>query len=100
MLGIRKVALMIAPLFVAVAMVCSTGPQKAGSTIPKGKNIEAGEALVRQLLFLMDRDKNGKISKQEYMSFMEAEFDRLDTNHDGELEPKELEQTHLRWAGK
>jgi len=35
----------------------------------------------------MDTDKNGKISKQEWMKFMEAEFDRLDKNKTGELSP-------------
>ena len=38
----------------------------------------------------MDRDKNGKVSRQEFMKFMSAEFDRLDVNKDGELDVKEL----------
>jgi hypothetical protein len=38
----------------------------------------------------MDTDKNGKISKQEWMKFMEAEFDRLDTKKKGEIDPKEI----------
>lgn len=29
---------------------------------------------VKQLLLLMDTDKNGKIAKQEFMSFMNVEF--------------------------
>jgi len=45
---------------------------------------------VQELLALMDTDKNGKISKQEWMKFMEAEFDRLDTKKKGEIDPKEL----------
>jgi hypothetical protein len=44
----------------------------------------------------MDTSNNGKISKQEYMKFMEAEFDRLDKNKNGELDPKELTQSKLR----
>ncbi|MGP8252431.1 MAG: hypothetical protein ACLQHF_10375 [Terracidiphilus sp.] len=44
----------------------------------------------RQLILLMDTDKNGKISKQEWMNFMSAEFDRLDVDHNGELDPHEL----------
>jgi Ca2+-binding EF-hand superfamily protein len=50
---------------------------------------------VKQLLLLMDTDKNGKISKQEWMKFMAAEFDRLDTDKSGELDPKELMQSRL-----
>jgi Ca2+-binding EF-hand superfamily protein len=38
----------------------------------------------------MDTDKNGKISKAEFIKFMEAEFDRLDKDKSGELDAKEL----------
>jgi Ca2+-binding EF-hand superfamily protein len=31
----------------------------------------------------MDTDKNGKISKQEFTKFMEAEFERLDKDKSG-----------------
>jgi len=48
---------------------------------------------VKELLLLMDTDKNGKISKQEWMRFMEAEFDTLDTDKKGELDQKELLQS-------
>ena len=40
----------------------------------------------------MDTDKNGKVSKQEFMSFMEAEFNLADADKSGELDPKELQQ--------
>jgi EF hand len=33
---------------------------------------------VKELLLLMDTDKNGKITKEEWMEFMSAEFDGLD----------------------
>jgi hypothetical protein len=45
---------------------------------------------------LMDTDKNGKISKQEWMKFMEAEFDRLDKDKSGDLDVKDLGQSKLR----
>jgi Ca2+-binding EF-hand superfamily protein len=44
----------------------------------------------------MDTDKNGKISRQEYMSFMSAEFDRLDKDKSGELDVRELAQSQFR----
>lgn len=50
---------------------------------------------VRQLLLLMDTDKNGKISKQEWMAFMEAEFNQLDKDGKGELDPKQLSQSRV-----
>jgi Ca2+-binding EF-hand superfamily protein len=66
-------------------------------TYPKRPDkLVLGEEEVRQLLLLMDTDKNGKISKQEWMKFMEAEFDRLDTDKSGELDVKEIAQSRLR----
>ena len=47
-------------------------------------------------MLLIDTDKSGKISKQEWMKFMEAEFDRLDKDKKGQLDAKELEQSKLR----
>jgi len=58
--------------------------------------IEAGEKEARKLLLLMDRDQNGKVSKQEFLSFMEAEFERLDVNKDGQLDVKELTRSQVR----
>ena len=55
-----------------------------------------GEPEVKQLLLLMDTDKSGKISKEEWMKFMESEFDRLDKDKKGQLDIKELEQSKLR----
>ena len=46
-------------------------------------------------MLLMDTDKNGKISKQEWMKFMEAEFDRLDKDKSGALSPQELLQSRV-----
>jgi hypothetical protein len=66
-------------------------------SVPKPQDkLALGENEVKQLLLLMDTSQNGKISKQEYMNFMEAEFDRLDKNKNGELDPKELTQSKLR----
>lgn len=43
---------------------------------------EATDA-AKQLLLALDTKKTGKVSKEEWMKFMEAEFDRLDTDHLG-----------------
>jgi len=48
------------------------------------------------LLLLIDTDDNGKISKQEWMKFMEAEFDRLDSDKKGQLDVKELMRSKFR----
>jgi Ca2+-binding EF-hand superfamily protein len=51
---------------------------------------------VTRLLLLMDTDKDGKVSKQEFIKFMEAEFDRLDKNKTGDLDVGQLKQSKLR----
>jgi Ca2+-binding EF-hand superfamily protein len=50
---------------------------------------------VKELLLMLDTNKNGRISKQEWMNFMEAEFNKLDKDGDGELDPKELLQSKV-----
>jgi Ca2+-binding EF-hand superfamily protein len=67
------------------------------AAVPKPQDkLALGEDEVKQLLLLMDTNQNGKISKQEWMKFMEAEFDRLDKDKTGELNVKELTQSKLR----
>ena len=61
----------------------------------KEKNVVSGETEAKRLLLLMDRDQNGKVSRQEFMDFMAAEFDLLDKNKDGALDVRELTQTRL-----
>ena len=62
---------------------------------PDSKPVAAGEYEAKKLLVLMDADKSGTVSKKEFMDFMSAEFDRMDVNHDGLLDVKELEQSQL-----
>jgi len=45
---------------------------------------------VRQLVVLMDKDKNGSVSKEEFLDFMSQTFDRADVNHDMQLSPAEV----------
>lgn len=88
------VVLLIAILVVCGAMLPAMA-QRASVPKPEDK-IALGEDEVKQLLLLMDTDKNGKISKKEWMTFMAAEFDRLDKNKDGELDQNELRQSQVR----
>ena len=77
----------------AVAQKSAT-PKPQATSNPQDK-LALGEAEVKQLLLLMDTDKNGKISKEEWMKFMEAEFDRLDKDKSGDLDVKDLTQSKL-----
>jgi Ca2+-binding EF-hand superfamily protein len=76
-------------------MLGAAGAQKAATPKPQDK-LALGEAEVMQVLLLIDTDENGKISKQEWMKFREAEFDRLDKDKKGQWDVKELTQSKLR----
>jgi Ca2+-binding EF-hand superfamily protein len=85
----------LAGLFVLGPFVRTAFAQR--SSTPKQENNQAlGEQDVKQLLLLMDTDKNGKISRQEYLKFIQTEFDRMDRNKNGELDAKELMQSKLQ----
>jgi hypothetical protein len=61
------------------------------------EKLAMGEGHAKQLLLLIGTDINGKImnhkiTKQEWLTFMGAEFDRLDLNKNGEIDLAELEQ--------
>jgi hypothetical protein len=76
--------------------------QKASVPKPQDK-LALGEDDVKKLLLIMEPDKKGKISKEEYMKFMEAEFARLDKDKNGELDVKKLTQSNVtasRLVGK
>ncbi len=92
----------IIPSVAAAALalaIAGVSAQKVDKAVPKQqRTLALGEAEVKQLVLLMDTDKNGKISKQEFMNFMGAEFDRLDKDKSGELDQKELAQSLIRPA--
>jgi hypothetical protein len=83
----------ITVLFAALTLL-GNAAQKA--SVPKTPDkLTMGEDDVKHLLALMEADKNGKVSRQEYMKFMAAEFDRLDKSKTGELDVKVLTQSNL-----
>ena len=94
---------------VAIALIVAMGgvlgnatAQKASVPKPQDK-LALGEDEVKKLLVIMEPDKKGKISRQEYMKFMEAEFKRLDMDKNGELDVKKLTQSNVsasRFVGK
>jgi uncharacterized protein YneF (UPF0154 family) len=82
------VVVVIAVLVVTGVMLGTAVAQKASAPKPQD-NLAVGEGEVKKLLLLMDTDNDGKVSKQEFMRFMEAEFDRLDKKKEGKLDVKE-----------
>jgi hypothetical protein len=80
--------------FLAASAAVADEPVAADSAT----KLRIGLSQTAQLLQLMDTDKNGKVSKGEFMRFMEAEFDFADTNKNGELDPKELQHLIYRFS--
>jgi CRISPR/Cas system-associated endonuclease Cas3-HD len=93
--NIVLVIVVIAVLVATWAILGTAVAQKVAVPKPQDK-LALGEEEVKQLLLLMDTEKSGKISKQEWMKFMEAEFDRLDKSKNGQLDVKELTQSKFR----
>jgi hypothetical protein len=80
-----------------IMMLVSPWPVPTGivaqskASVPKPQNTLAlGEDAVKDLLLLMETDRNGKVSKQAWMRFMGEEFDRLDKDKKGALDAQEL----------
>jgi len=84
------------------ALLATAAAQKA--SVPKTQDrLAMGEDDVRHLLLVMDSSGTGKITKQEYLKFMEAEFERLDKDKAGELDVRKLAKTNVaanRYTGK
>ena len=71
-----------------IAVLGATGAAVAQTVAaPTQDKFSLANQDVKELLLLMDTDKSGRISKREWMSFMEAEFNRLDKDGNGELDP-------------
>jgi Ca2+-binding EF-hand superfamily protein len=99
----KALVLVATSVLVATAGLMGTAAAQKAS-VPKAQDkLALGEDEVRQLLVLMDTDNNGKVSKEQYMKFMEAEFARLDRNNTGKLDVKELTKSTItanRFVGK
>ena len=78
------------------AGVWSAMATASGGMPPPPDKIALGENEVKELVMLMDHDRNGKVSKAEYTAFMDAEFARLDKDGSGELDVNELKKSQLR----
>jgi EF hand domain-containing protein len=85
--NIVLIILVIAVLIATWALPGTAVAQRQSVPKPQDK-LALGEDEVKQLLLLMDTDKNGRVSRHEFMKFMEAEFDRLDKDKSGDLDVK------------
>lgn len=69
-------------------------PAKAVPPAPPAAPSSAGAAVIRYRLELLDKDRDGLVSREEGAAVPELlrEFDKLDANHDGRLDDRELER--------
>jgi Ca2+-binding EF-hand superfamily protein len=79
----RKAIALITTAFVVGTMPTAALAQSKRTTA-------AADRDVRTLVLMMDKDKDGVVSKDEFMQFMSREFDRLDVNKSGKLEAQHL----------
>lgn len=100
----KKLTLILATaLFLASASLLGTAAAQKASVPKPQDRLALGEEHVKQLCLIMKSEKQGKISKQEFMKFMEAEFERLDKSKQGELDVNAIVQpaiTANRLVGK
>ena len=82
---ISTVILLFSALLATCSLLLPASAQKA--SVPKPQNnLALAEPAVREMLPLMHADSRGRVSKQDFMHFMEAEFDRLDADKTGQLD--------------
>jgi Ca2+-binding EF-hand superfamily protein len=74
-------------ILLIITVLAAISNARAGD---RAERLAAADANARELLTQMDTDKDGKVSKAEFMNFMEQEFERLDVDKDGMLDVAEL----------
>ena len=75
---------------VGMSLVLGTTSYRA---IAQGGAIQAEE---EGLMRRMDTDRNGVVSREEYMNYHARRFNRLDTNRNGQLERSEMRRYYRR----
>jgi hypothetical protein len=91
---IRNLALLIA-IFPVAVIVGPISPAfasgiVAGWALTAIGNLVIGVRRSKRVFSMMDADRNGRVSKDEFMNFMSQTFDRLDINKRGVLREHEL----------
>jgi len=94
--GVLFTGIVLSGLLAGAAIGGAAFAQRQAVPRRQPDRLALGEDDVKKLLLLMETNQDGKISKEEWMKFMEAEFDRLDKDKSGALDAKELTQSRLR----
>jgi Ca2+-binding EF-hand superfamily protein len=89
---------MVRTIIALLAMSFVAGTVSTAALAASKRTDAAAQSDVRNLLRLMDKDKNGSVSKDEFMQYMAQAFDRLDVNKNGQLERNELTNTKFPFS--
>jgi len=87
----RKAILLAAAVIAAGAL--------AACAETKEQRLSMGELSAQRMLDLADVNKDGNVSKEEFLKFMGEEFDRLDRNKDQRLSREELQRLNESLSG-
>jgi hypothetical protein len=82
-------------LFSALVAAAVTTSESSSARHRHGGNAGRVAAIIQQ----MDADHNGRVSKDEFMQYMSAEFDRIDRDRSGELTSEEISRSSLLTGG-
>jgi hypothetical protein len=88
----QKLVLLKLAVAGALAVGVTVGIAAAQNTVspPTPGQVTMGEDDAKKMVLLMDADKNGQVSREEFKTFMDAEFKRLDTDKSGEIDVNEM----------
>jgi len=90
---LSRMTVLVVVVLLSVSLFSSKMAMANKEELTKRPNkVLIAEDHVAQLMLLMDTTKNGRISKQDWMKFMEEEFDRLDKSRTGEVDLRQLPQ--------
>ncbi len=88
---IRNAAVASLALFAVAASAAHASDIRSGAP-PAWYAVNPGLEPMK-LMHMMDADRSGTISREEFLKFHEELFDKLDTNHDGQIDAGE-------WMGR
>jgi spore coat protein CotH len=84
-----RFALVVASsMFAALAVTYAATEMPTGG--PPAEYIDYQKMKPMQVMHMMDPDKKGFVTHEEFMKFYEELFNNLDKNHDGKLTAEEL----------
>jgi hypothetical protein len=83
-----------AALGATVAAILAVGPAARASDVSFDKVPVSYAAMMKMkpmdVMHLMDPDKKGYVTKDDFMKFHEMMFEKMDKNHDGKLDASEF----------